>query len=129
VNFPKKSLREHHEAETGVSEKGAGPCVVRSVEAGANLVKIVCCAHSPFHIVVSEDVVAVSKFGGVAVGLVGLSSFTSVDVGVRVEVDVVLALGWSVAQVVKAWRNVLSEATDSKGSHGPLKRSVILRAA
>ena len=91
------------------------------METRADLVKIICCTHAPFHVIVSKDVVAVGEFGWVAVGLVGLSPFTAVNIGCGVEVNVVLALARSVAQVVEAWSNVLSEATGCKGGHSPLK--------
>ena len=87
------------------------------MKAGANLVKVVGCAHTPFHIIVSENVVTVCELCGVAVGLVGLSSFAAVNVGGRVEIDVIFALGWSVSQVVETGCNVLSETTDSESSH------------
>ena len=91
------------------------------MESGANLVKVVSCAHTPFHVVVSENIVAIGEFGWVAVSLVGLSTFAAVNVGRGVEVNVVLALAGSVAQVIKARSNVLSEAAGCKGNHGPLK--------
>jgi len=87
------------------------------VKAGTNLVKVVGCAHTPFHIIVSENVVAVCELSGVAVSLVGLSSFAAVNVGGSVEIDVIFALGWSMTQVVKTWCNVLSETSYGEGSH------------
>lgn len=91
------------------------------MEARTDLVKVICCTHTPFHVIVSEDVVAVRELGWVAVSLVGLSTFAAVNVGRGVEVNVVLALAGSVAQVIKARSNVLSEAAGCKGNHGPLK--------
>jgi hypothetical protein len=93
------------------------------VEARTDLVKVICCTHTPFHVIISEDVVAVRELGWVAVGLVGLSTFAAVNVRRGVEVNVVLALAGSVAQVVEAGSNVLSETACCKGSHGPLKVS------
>jgi hypothetical protein len=112
VNFPEEGLGEHHEGETCIGKQSAGPCIVGAVEAGTNLVKVICCTHAPFHIIVSEDVVAVRELCWVAVGLVRLSTLAAVNIGRRVKVDVVLALAGSVTQVVEAGSNVLSEAAD-----------------
>jgi hypothetical protein len=67
------------------------------MEAGTNLVKVISCTHAPFHIIVSENVVAVREFGWVTVGLVRLNTLATVDVGRGVEVNIVLALTGSVA--------------------------------
>ena len=109
MNFPDEGLREHHEGKAGVGKKSTGPSIVRAVEAGTDLVKIVRSTHTPFHVIVSEDVVTVGKLSWVTVGLVGRGTFTAVNVRSRVEVDVVLALAGSLTKVVEARSNVLSK--------------------
>ncbi len=91
------------------------------METRTDLVKVICSTHAPFHVIVSKYVVAVGELGWVAVSLVGLSTLAAVNVGCRVEVNVVFALAGSVAQVIKARSNVLPEAAACKGSHGPLR--------
>jgi len=69
VDFPDGSLSHHHEGEGGPSEQNLSPSVIRSVESGADLVKVVGGSHAPFPVVVLEDVVAVLELGGVALSL------------------------------------------------------------
>ena len=85
------------------------------MQTGANLIEIVSCSQTPFHIVVSENVVAVCKCVRVAIGL-GWLSISSVNVCVGVEIDVVFSLGGSVTQIIEAWSNIFSETTSGHGS-------------
>ena len=70
VDLPEKGLVGHHEGETGPSDEGTSPSVVGSVESLRDLVKIVSSAHSPFPVVVLEDVVAVLELRWVSLGFV-----------------------------------------------------------
>jgi hypothetical protein len=84
------------------------------MKTSANLVEIVCSSHAPFHIVVSKDVVAVSEFCWVTIGLAWFG-ISSVNVGVGVEVNVVFTLGWSMTEIIEAWSNIFSETTSCHG--------------
>ena len=66
VDFPERSMREHHEGEASVGNEGTGPHVVGAVEAGADLVEIVASTHAPFPVVGAEHVGHVGEFGWVA---------------------------------------------------------------
>lgn len=92
VDLPDEGLVEHQEAEAGVGDEGAGPAVVGSVEALVDLIDVVSSAHSPLPEVVVEDVVSVAELAGVALGLGGLGTVHSVDVGPVVDVLVIEAL-------------------------------------
>lgn len=56
VNFPNKSLGEHHEGSTAPEEEATGPSIVGTVKAGSNLVKIIRSTVAPFKIIVSVQV-------------------------------------------------------------------------
>lgn len=51
VNFPERSMGEHHEGEATPGDEGAGPHVVRAVQSRADLVQIVASTHAPFPVV------------------------------------------------------------------------------
>jgi hypothetical protein len=78
------------------------------VKARANLVEVISSAHSPLPEVVSEDVVAVSEFVWVSLGLGGLWA-GGVNVGPEVNIDVVKSLRRSESQVIVTWGSSLSE--------------------
>jgi hypothetical protein len=81
MDLPDGGLSEHHERESSPGKEAAGPCIVATVETGGSSEKVVSCAHAPFVVVVSEDVVVVLEGLGVAVGLVVFSTAGGVDVG------------------------------------------------
>jgi hypothetical protein len=108
VDFPDKGLRAQHEGECGVSHEASRPSIVRSSEVLADLVAVVSSSHSPFEVVVSEDVVGVSKLGGVIVGLSRLGSI-SLDVVSSVNVNTVGSLRRLLSQVVETGSGVTSE--------------------
>jgi hypothetical protein len=58
VDLPDQGLVEHQEGKAGIGEESAGPTVVHSVEARADLIEVVNSACSPLPEVVSEEVVA-----------------------------------------------------------------------
>ena len=68
VEFPQRSVREHHEGEASVGDKRLGPHVVGAVEAGADLVEIVASAHSPFPVVSVHHVGDVVELGWISLG-------------------------------------------------------------
>jgi len=110
VNFPDQSLRSHHESEGGVTEEASGPSIVGSTEVLADLVDVVRSSHSPFEVVVSEDVVGVGEGGGVVVGLSGFSSI-SIDVVSLVHVNTVGSLRWGLSHVIVVGVSIASEVT------------------
>lgn len=115
VDFPDQSLRSHHEGEGRVTEEASGPSVVGSTEVLSNLVNVISSSHSPFKVVVSEDVVRVGEGRGVVVGLSRLRSI-SINVVSFVNVNTVRSLGGRLSHVVVSGRSVTSEGTlgDSK---------------
>ena len=72
--------------------------------------EIVSSAHAEFHVVVFKDVVAVGELGRITLSLEALF-LSSLDVGPVVEVNVILALGWSESKIVKSRCYVLSEVS------------------
>jgi len=68
VEFPERSVREHHEGEASVGDKRLGPHVVGAVEAGADLVEIVASAHSPFPVVSVHHVGHIVELRGISFG-------------------------------------------------------------
>lgn len=108
VNFPDQSLRSHHEGEGRVTKEASGPSVVGSSEVLADSVDVISSSHSPFKVVVSENVVGVGEGGGVVVGLSGLSSI-SIDVVGFVNVNTVGSLRRRLSHVIVARRSVTSE--------------------
>lgn len=110
VNFPDQSLRSHHESEGRVTEEASGPSVVGSTEVLADLVDVVRSSHSPFEVVVSEDVVGVGEGGGIVVGLSGFSSI-SIDVVSLVHINTVGSLRWGLSHVIVVGVSIASEVT------------------
>jgi len=110
VDFPDKSLRSHHEGEGGVTEEASSPSVVGSAEVLADLVEVIRSPHSPFEVIVSEDVVGVLELGGVVVGLSRLSSI-AINVGVLVHVNTIGSLGRRLSHVVVVGIGIASEVT------------------
>ena len=100
----------------------AGPRVVRAVHAGADLENVVGSAETPLEVIVSEDGVAILEFLGVAVGLLGLVLVGVID-RPGVVIQVVVALGWLVAQVVPLGVGVLSEVAHGRVSQHSLKKT------
>jgi len=109
VDFPEEGLVGHHEGETSPGNKGTSPSIVGSVESLRDLVKIVSSAHSPFPVVVLEDVVAELELGWVSLGFVTVFRVSSVEVGPLVVVHVIVTLRWSKSHVVVAWCGITSE--------------------
>ena len=110
MDLPNGCLVEHQEGEAGIGEQSAGPTVIYSVEAGANLIEVINSAGSPLPEVVSEEVVAVLILVGVSLSLSGLWA-GSVDARPEVDIDVVEALRRSESQVVMAWGSGLAETS------------------
>ena len=69
VDLPDQGLVEHQEGKAGVGEEGAGPTVVHSVEASADLIEVVNSASSPLPEVVSEEIVAELILLGISLSL------------------------------------------------------------
>ena len=69
VDLPDQGLVEHQEGKASVGEEGAGPTVVHSVEASADLIEVVNSACSPLPEVVSEEIVAELILLGISLGL------------------------------------------------------------
>ena len=69
VDLPDQGLVEHQESKAGIGEERAGPTVVHSVEARADLIEVVNSASSPLPEVVSEEVVAELILLGISLGL------------------------------------------------------------
>ena len=69
VDLPDQGLIEHQEGKAGIGEESAGPTVVHSVEARADLIEVVNSAHSPLPEVVSEEVVAELILFGISLSL------------------------------------------------------------
>jgi len=78
------------------------------------LVKVVSGSHSPFPVVVSENVVAEVELGGVTVGLSGFRT-VSVNSGRVVEVVSILTLAGFVTKVIEASSSVTAEMALGKG--------------
>jgi hypothetical protein len=114
MNFPDKSLGGHEEAEGSVTSKSSSPSVVRSVKSSGNLVEIVSSAHSPFPVVVLEDVVAESKLRWVSLSLFRLESIGASNVSLEVEVVAIDALRRFKSLVVPSWVSSLSAASFSR---------------
>ena len=69
MDLPDQGLVEHQESKAGIGEESAGPTVVHSVEARADLIEVVNSASSPLPEVVSEEVVAELILLGISLGL------------------------------------------------------------
>ncbi len=69
MDLPDQGLVEHQESKAGIGEERAGPTVVHSVEARADLIEVVNSASSPLPEVVSEEVVAELILLGISLGL------------------------------------------------------------
>jgi len=110
VDFPDQSLRSHHEGESRVTEEASSPSVVGSTEVLSNSVDVIGSSHSPFKVVVSENVVGVGEGSGVVVGLGRLGSI-SIDVVGFVNVNTVGSLRRRLSHVIVARRSVTSEGT------------------
>lgn len=128
VQLPDGRLREHHEGEPDPAGEHAGPRVVRAVHAGADLENVVGSAETPLEVIVSEDGVAILEFLGVAVGLLGLVLVGVID-RPGVVIQVVVALGWLVAQVVPLGVGVLSEVAHGRVSQHSLKKNTFTPTA
>jgi len=109
VDLPEEGLVGHHEGETGPSDEGTSPAIVGSVKSLRDLVKIVSSAHSPFPVVVLEDIVAVLELRWVSLGFVTVFRIGSVEVGPPVVVHIIVALRRSKSHVVVARGSIASE--------------------
>lgn len=69
MDLPDQGLVEHQESKASISEESAGPTVVHSVEARADLIEVVNSACSPLPEVVSEEIVAELILLGISLGL------------------------------------------------------------
>lgn len=110
MQLPKRSVGQHHEAEATVADEAASPHVVRAMQTGADLVKIVTSAHSPFPVVGANHVSHIVELGWISVGLGSLTTVRSVVWGVSRDVVSVKTLRWLEAHVVEAGLGILSEA-------------------
>ena len=68
MNFPERSMSEHHEGETCICDQRACPHVVGAVNTGANLVKHIASAHTPFPVVGVDHVGHIVELGWVTFG-------------------------------------------------------------
>ena len=59
MHFPDKSLVEHQECKRCIGDKGSGPAIIGSVKSIVDLIQVVCTSHSPFPVIILENVVAV----------------------------------------------------------------------
>ena len=110
VEFPERSVSEHHEGETTVGNKGLGPHVVAAVKTSANLVEVVTSAHAPFPVVSVDHVSNILELAWVSLGLGGLGTGGAVVGGGRSDVVSIVTLGGLEAHVVEAGVVVLAEA-------------------
>jgi len=108
MDFPDRGLSKHHEGESSPGKEAAGPCVVAAVETGGSSEEVISCAHAPFVVVVSEDVVVILEGLRVAVGLVVFSTTGGVDVGRVGHVHVINSIAGLKAQVVEAGVSILT---------------------
>jgi len=108
MDLPDRCLSEHHEGESSPGKEAAGPCVVAAVETGGSCENIVSCAHTPFVVIVSEDVVVILEGLGVAVGFVVFGTTGGVDVGSVWHVHVINSIAGLKAQIVEAGVSVLT---------------------
>lgn len=120
MDFPDKSLSGHQKAESSVSDKGTGPCIVAAAKTSADLVDVVGSTHTPFPVVVSEEEVGVLELSGVTVCLGSFSSIRSMDVSSRGKVNVVLSLRRLVSKVIETSLCVFPESTGLGANHGAL---------
>ena len=59
MQFEEWTLSQHHEAETGIADKGSSPTIIHSIQVAENLVQIVTCTHAPFPVIICENIVGV----------------------------------------------------------------------
>ena len=78
VDFPERSVREHHEGEASVGNKRLGPHVVAAVKTAADLVKVVTSTHAPFPVVSVDHVGHVLELAWVSLSLVLLCEKRSI---------------------------------------------------
>ena len=126
MNFPEWGLREHHEAETNPTGKETSPCIIAAVKSGTNLVNVISASEPPFHIIVSKDVIGVLEFGWVSLGLDWFVIWT-VQHCEGVVIEVVVALGGLVSQVVELWVGILAESAHSVVGQHSLNTFVRIR--
>lgn len=125
MELPERSVSEHHECEATICNKCACPHVVGTMETGADLVKIVASAHSPFPVVRADHVGHVLELGWISLGLGSLSTVGSVVVGISADVVAVETLRGLEAHVVIAGLVVLSET--EHGGWGKESLALLLR--
>lgn len=66
VNFPERSMGEHHEGEASIAKQAACPHVVATVEARAHLVEVVTSTHAPFPVVGIDHVGHIVDLGWIS---------------------------------------------------------------
>ena len=70
MNFPERSMSEHHEGEACICNQRACMHVVGAVNTGANLVKHITSAHAPFPVIGVDHVSHIVELGWVTFGFV-----------------------------------------------------------
>lgn len=115
MNFPDESLGHHHAAESGVTQECSGPTVVGSVKSIGDLVEIISSSHSPFPVVVFEEVVAIIEFSWVSFGLFGFETVGTSDGSLIIEVITISGMRWLESLVVETWISSFSTTSFTWG--------------
>lgn len=68
MDFPNEGLVKHQETERAVTNESSGPSIVGSVKSLIDLINVIGSSHSPFPVIVLENVVAIREFAGVSFG-------------------------------------------------------------
>ena len=113
MNFPDEGLWSHEESKGSITGEETGPSIVRSVESGSDLVKIVTSSHSIFPVVVLENVAAKCELSWISLGLFCLESTSTSESGIVLKEISIVSLGWVEPLVVEVGVSVQSSTVDS----------------
>ncbi len=125
VDFPEKSLVEHHETKSGVGGESSGPAVVHAVEATPDLVQIISGLHAEFPHIVFEDVVSPSELARVTLCLVAIRALHTPSCIRVMVVDSIDSLRGSETFVVETRAHSFTEIARGSKEHLCLRKEAM----